>query len=112
MKNGAGGGGRGTGAWQPETRHEKPRTHLLLLVMVLCWMGCNARLPEPESDGAKLYAARCDTCHRLYAPGILKFEMWKIQVERMQGEIVRRGLTPLSEAERATLLDYLQRHSG
>jgi hypothetical protein len=95
----------GTGGWQP-------RTVVLMLVAGLCCTACNAKLPEPESDGAKLYAARCDTCHRLYAPGILKFEMWKIQVERMQGEIVRHGLPPLSEVERSTLLDYLQRHSS
>ena len=102
----------GTGDWRLETGN---RTLRLLLVAVLCglsWMGCNAKLPEPESAGAKLYAARCDTCHRIYAPGIMKFEMWKIQVERMQGEMVRRGLPPLSDAERSTLLDYLQRHSG
>lgn len=98
MKNGIGG--------------SRLRTVVLMLTAGLCWSACNAKLPEPESDGAKLYAARCDTCHRLYAPGILKFEMWKIQVERMQGEIVRRGLPPLSDAERTTLLDYLQRHSS
>jgi hypothetical protein len=73
--------------------------------------GCDASLPEAESPGARLYAARCGGCHRLYAPGVLTAAMWKITVARMQGELGRRGLSPLSVTEQATLLDYLERHS-
>jgi cytochrome c5 len=78
----------------------------------LCVSSCSPKLPEPESAGATLYAARCNTCHRVFAPGTLKFEMWKVQVERMQGEMARRGLPPLTPDERSVLLDYLKRHSG
>lgn len=73
--------------------------------------GCDARLPDPESQGARLYAARCTGCHRLYAPEVLTSEMWKITVVRMQGELARRGLPPLSSDDQAVLLDYLDRHS-
>ena len=73
---------------------------------------CSPKLPEPESEGAMLYASRCSGCHRLYAPASMKYEMWKMDVERMQGELVRRGLPPLSDAERTTVLDYLRRNSG
>ena len=73
---------------------------------------CSPKLPEPESAGAQLYAQRCNTCHRVYAPASLKFEMWKIQVQRMQGEMARRGVPPLTESEQTTVLDYLKRHSG
>jgi hypothetical protein len=38
--------------------------------------------------------------------------MWKLQVERMQGELVRHKLPPLSTKERDLLLDYLRRHSS
>ncbi len=72
---------------------------------------CNAPLPEPESAGAKVYASRCNTCHRLYAPSALTYEMWKMKVALMQGEMVRRGLPPLTRDERELLLDYLRRHS-
>ncbi|HVO22800.1 MAG TPA: hypothetical protein VMW56_04150 [Candidatus Margulisiibacteriota bacterium] len=85
---------------------------LLVVAAVLSATGCGPNLPEPESAGAKLYAARCNTCHRVFAPGTLKFEMWKVQVERMQGELVRHGLPPLTPDERNVLLDYLKRHSG
>jgi hypothetical protein len=74
-------------------------------------MGCDARLPEPESPGAQLYAARCGGCHRLYAPGAMTSEMWKMTVTRMQGELARRGVAPLSADEQARLLEYLARHS-
>jgi hypothetical protein len=73
---------------------------------------CTPKLPEPDSTGAKLYSERCDGCHRIFAPSTLKYEMWKVQVDRMQGELVRRGLSPLTTEERATVLDYLKRHSG
>ncbi len=85
---------------------------LLVVAAAVCVTGCGAKLPEPESAGAKLYAARCNTCHRVFAPGSLKFAMWKVQVERMQGELVRHGLAPLTLDERNVLLDYLKRHSG
>jgi hypothetical protein len=85
---------------------------ILLAHAVLGLAACNAKLPEPESAGARLYAARCDGCHRIYAPTLMKYEMWKIQVERMQGEIVRKGLPPLTLDERTVVLDYLKRHSG
>lgn len=74
-------------------------------------MGCDARLPEPESTGAQLYAARCGGCHRLYAPGAMTSEMWRLTVTRMQGELARRGVAPLSADEQARLLEYLDHHS-
>jgi len=81
------------------------------VLVVLLVAGCDARLPDPESPGARLYATRCTGCHRLYAPGVMTAEMWKITVERMQGELARRGVPPLSADEQALLLDYLDRHS-
>ncbi|MEO8603928.1 MAG: hypothetical protein ABI629_15240 [bacterium] len=73
--------------------------------------GCDARLPEPDSPAAQLYATRCAGCHRLYAPSSLTTAMWKVTVTRMQGELARRGVPTLTAAEEATLLAYLDRHS-
>jgi hypothetical protein len=73
--------------------------------------GCDARLPEPESPGAQLYASRCGGCHRLYAPGLMTSDMWKVTVTRMQGELTRRGVAPLTADEQARILEYLDRHS-
>ncbi len=82
------------------------------MAVALVCAACTAKLPESESEGARIYAARCNTCHRLYAPGLMTAEMWSMQVERMQGEMVRRGVPPLTEAERNTVLAYLRRHSS
>jgi len=82
------------------------------LAIALLASGCNAGLPEPESPGARLYAARCGGCHRIYAPGLMTTAMWKVTVARMQGELARRGLPTLSVDDQALLLDYLDRHSS
>ena len=72
---------------------------------------CDARLPAPESAGAQLYATRCSGCHRLYAPGSMTAPMWQVSVTRMQGELARRGVAPLTPDEETTLLAYLAQHS-
>jgi hypothetical protein len=88
-----------------------PRWAAPALAIGLLAGGCDARLPEPDSPGARLYADRCAGCHRLYAPRAMTAAMWKLTVARMQGELARRGAAPLSSDEQAVLLDYLDRHS-
>ena len=90
----------------------RKRAALGTLSALACLAACTPDLPEPDSQGARLYAERCSGCHRLYAPGTMKAEMWKITVRRMQGELARRGLRPLDAGETALLLSYLERHSG
>jgi mono/diheme cytochrome c family protein len=86
------------------------RRLLPVLSLLALSAACSPDLPEPESAGARLYAERCNGCHRVFAPASLKFAMWEMQVERMQGEMVRRGVTPLTAEERQTILAYLRRH--
>lgn len=83
-----------------------------LLLVGLGFLGACRPLPEPESQGARLYVERCTTCHRAYQPSAMKFEMWKLVIGRMQGVISRNGLPPLREDEVAILLDYLKRNSS
>lgn len=73
--------------------------------------GCTADIPEPTSAGAKLYAQRCAGCHALHMPGSMPIAMWKVQIKRMQGEMARRGVPPLSRDEERLLVDYLERHA-
>lgn len=84
---------------------------LLALGVAFALAACDASLPEPDSAGATLYATRCAGCHRLYAPGAQTAAMWEVTVTRMQGELARRGVPPLTADEQATLLAYLERHS-
>ena len=82
-----------------------------LLLISFCIAGCNASLPEPESESAKLYQQRCSGCHRLYHPGLLTPEMWQFMMVRMQKEFQRIGRPPLSELEKTEILGYLTKHS-
>ena len=83
----------------------------LSVLPLLPLLACSAPLPESESRGAQLYAQRCSGCHRPHAPGTMTAAMWTFQVERMQGEMVRRGMPPLRPDERVAILKYLTRHS-
>lgn len=87
------------------------RARFAVALLALAAAACDARLPEPESAGARLYAARCGGCHRLYAPRSMTGPMWKLTLARMQGELARRGIEPLSADETATLFAYLDAHS-
>ncbi len=80
--------------------------------LALVLSGCTPELPEPESPGARLYAERCNGCHQLQIPSSMTAAMWQIQVDRMQGEMVRRGMAPLSPTEKQVVLDYLTRHAA
>jgi hypothetical protein len=84
---------------------------VFLVLLVAGVVGCDASLPEPESPAAQLYQQRCSGCHRLYAPQVLTARMWSFMVVRMEQEFHRRGLPPLSPAEKQVILDYLQKHS-
>ena len=88
------------------------RGGFLGLILLGCGaLGCDAALPDPESLGARLYAQRCSSCHRLYAPGMLTAKMWVVMVSRMDVEFRRRGVSPLAATDRRRLLEYLHQHS-
>jgi hypothetical protein len=38
--------------------------------------------------------------------------MWRLTLARMQGELARRGIEPLTAGETATLSAYLESHSA
>lgn len=78
-----------------------------LALAAITALGCQTELPEPTSPGATLYRTRCQGCHRLYHPGTMTAAMWRVQVERMQGEFARRGMAQLSPGELELVLGYL-----
>ncbi|HWP64892.1 MAG TPA: hypothetical protein VNO26_03145 [Candidatus Limnocylindria bacterium] len=86
----------------------------LLLSLIACgaFAACSVELPEPDSPGARLLAARCGGCHRLYAPGSMTAAMWDVQLARMRVLFARRGIPWLAPAEEQALRDYLARHAG
>jgi mono/diheme cytochrome c family protein len=88
----------------------RARPGFLLLLALLS--ACSTPLPDPQSAGAQVYGVRCSGCHQLYAPGSLTAAMWELQVERMQPEMRRRGVNPLTEQERYLVLSYLKAHAS
>jgi mono/diheme cytochrome c family protein len=81
---------------------------LLVLPLVAA---CSTPLPDPQSAGAQVYQVRCSGCHPLYAPRSLTAAMWEVQVDRMQQEMLRRAVNPLTEQERYLVLSYLKAHA-
>ena len=88
----------------------RARPAFLLVLALLA--ACSTPLPDPQSAGAQVYGVRCSGCHQLYAPGSLTAAMWEVQVERMQPEMRRRGVNPLTEQERYLVLSYLKAHAS
>jgi hypothetical protein len=83
-----------------------------LLLAVALAVGCGPSLPEPESAGARILAARCGACHRLYAPGTMTAAMWDMQLEKMHRLFTERGIPWLHPDEERTLVTYLHAHAG
>jgi Dihaem cytochrome c len=89
-----------------------PRVGRVALVgSIVIAAGCTHPLPDADSPGAQVYAARCGTCHDVHDPHALTAAMWEVQVDRMQETMRRRGARPLDERERALVLDYLRSHA-
>jgi hypothetical protein len=73
---------------------------------------CSVELPDPDSPGARVLAARCGGCHRLYPPGVMTFAMWEVQLGRMRTLYAQRGIPWLPADEERALLEYLRTHAG
>jgi cytochrome c5 len=69
-------------------------------------------LPEQGSEGERLYAAKCALCHPAFHPKTLSAREWEAIVKRMEEKVVTAAVRePLSDPERALILDYLKKHS-
>jgi hypothetical protein len=84
----------------------------LTVALASALAACGARLPDPDSPGARIVQARCGSCHRVYAPGSMTFPMWEMQLARMRSLFAQRGIPWLPAAEEQTLRDYLAAHAG
>jgi hypothetical protein len=86
-----------------------------LVLSLVAWVSlasCSAPLPEPDSPGARLLAARCGGCHRLYAPGSMTIAMWDLQLGRMRTLFAQRGIPWLAPTDEQVVREYLAKHAG
>ncbi len=90
-----------------------PRALIGVAILVSSFVtACSTPLPDAQSAGAEVYRVRCSGCHTLYSPPALTAAMWEVQVDRMQREMLRRAVNPLTEQERYLILSYLQTHAS
>jgi len=54
-----------------------------------------------------LFKGRCQMCHQLPEPGMLKPNQWKLILVTMQQRMQQAGVPPLTEDETERLLEYL-----
>jgi hypothetical protein len=76
-------------------------------------VGCAGKptpLPEMDSRESVLYASRCGGCHSVPHPARHKSEQWEHIMDNMEKEMHLKGLTPLTESEKSTILGYLKRY--
>jgi hypothetical protein len=96
-----------------------PVLRISLICLLLATAGCaNHRgkagatpIPDAGSPAARVYAARCGSCHVLPHPGRLTYPGWVGLLPLMERRMAERGMLPLSEADRSEILAYLKAHA-
>ena len=88
---------------------------ILLLAPLALAAGCaggrSAVLPDADSSAARLYAARCGTCHAAPHPRRLAYPAWQALLPLMERRMRDRHQAPLTETERTQILAYLRAHA-
>lgn len=62
---------------------------------------------EREAYAKSLFEGRCQMCHQLPEPGMLKPQQWKLILTTMQQRMQQAGVPQLTEDETGRLLEYL-----
>jgi cytochrome c5 len=62
---------------------------------------------EREAWAKNLFEGRCQMCHQLPEPGMLKPQQWKLILMTMQQRMQQAGVPSLTEDETERLLEYL-----
>jgi len=62
---------------------------------------------ENDAYAESLFKGRCQMCHQLPEPSMLKPKQWKLILTVMQQRMQQAGVPPLTEEETEMLLEYL-----
>jgi hypothetical protein len=92
---------------------------ILLVCLLLETAGCAIQtgnpgatpIPDAGSPNARVYAARCGSCHALPHPSRLTYQGWVQLLPLMERRMTERGMPSLSEAERNEILAYLKAYA-
>jgi len=73
---------------------------------------------EAEMTGAErsafkksLFEGRCQMCHQLPEPDMLRAKQWRLILTTMQQRMQQAGVPPLTEDETETILEYIAEQS-
>ncbi len=73
---------------------------------------------EAEMTGAEraafkksLFEGRCQMCHQLPEPSMLRPKQWRLILTTMQQRMQQVGVPPLTEDETETILEYIAEQS-
>ena len=62
---------------------------------------------ERSAYADSLFKGRCQMCHQLPEPGMLRPKQWKLILTTMQQRMQQASVPPLTEDESERLLEYL-----
>lgn len=65
-----------------------------------------------SSEGGRLFAKRCGSCHALPSPDLHPADEWPAVVDRMIEHMKAMDREPLEPRERAQIVNYLQEQTG
>ena len=66
---------------------------------------------ERDAYAKSLFEGRCQMCHQLPEPGMLKPKQWKLILTTMQQRMQQAGVPLLTEDETEAILEYIAEQS-
>ena len=66
---------------------------------------------DRSADSKSLFEGRCQMCHQLPEPTMLKPKQWKLILGTMQQRMQQAGVPPLTEDETEMVLEYIAQQS-
>lgn len=85
-----------------------------IVLGVLLFAGCAPALPEPESEGGRLYVQYCSGsgCHDPIPPQVDSMGYWNNQYDRMLEIMKDAGWRLPDPREDAVIRAYLEKHAA
>jgi len=66
---------------------------------------------ERNAYAESLFKGRCQMCHQLPEPSMLRPQQWKLILTTMQQRMQQAGVPPLTQEETDRLLEYLAKQA-
>ncbi|MBE9564039.1 MAG: hypothetical protein IMF17_02260 [Proteobacteria bacterium] len=84
---------------------------LILSVLPLFVVQAEEVSTDWSADAKSLFEGRCQMCHQLPEPGMLRPKQWRLILGTMQQRMQQAGVPPLTEEETEMILEYIAEQS-